>query len=197
MPLSGGPSGPVDLATAWSDAGLTGHDGAVDLVPSIYAPLATGLGVMLPAGASAHTGTITALAPVAGDPGSRRALGIRFWDGGRSPYVIFRGPRASTWAAGMYRMDVAWTQDGARHEAAYHVELRPGPAGDVPAGLSALRALAAVAGEAGIVGHTGSVGDARSLTCGRGPAREAPMAIGIGYEPGQAPDIDRARAAPG
>jgi hypothetical protein len=188
-PLIGTPSSdPLDLARAWLDAETTADGAVLDQVPSIHAPRAAGLGVMLPVGARAHSGTITGLAPTTGDLGSRRALGVRFWDAGRSPYVIFRAPRGSTWPAGLYRMDVQWTDDDGSHRAAYHVELRPGPEASVPSALSAARVLAAAAGVDGVVAYAPGTRRPRPSDCGGSPGREPPTALGVTFDPHRSPD---------
>lgn len=189
-PLDGDAAEPTDLATAWRDAGSADDESTLDIAPSVHAPRATGLGVMLPLGASEASATITALAPDTRAVDARRVIGLHFTDGGRSPYVIFRAPRAGTWPAGIYRIDAAWTLAGARQEASYHAELRPGPQVG-PTVLAALRTFASRALSDVVLGASAQSATARELSCDDDDLTvigDIPAVIGIGHPAGEPPE---------
>jgi hypothetical protein len=67
------------------------------------------------------------------------------------PWVVFDARRGDAWAAGVYRIDVTWSDDAGVHDASWHIELRPGPYTGPPALLSMARAWARHAGTPGLV----------------------------------------------
>ena len=162
-----------------------------DGTASIRAPRATGLGVLLPDGATGATATLRTMAPVEGPSEGRRVIGLRL-DDGRTPFVVFRAPRGAPWPPGTYVIDSAWTQDGEPRQASYAIELLPGPAGEPSTPLVALRAFAGAAGRPqAIVGIPSFAGDPGDLTCleaTNATITEAPALIGIGHEEGAPPD---------
>lgn len=174
-------SAPLDPATAWRDG-----------TPSVHAPDATGLGVLLPFGAREGVATLHLVAPTEGPAPGRRAIGVRF-DAERAPFVVFRAPRGAAWAPGTYRMDATWTDPGGVASAAsYHVTLLPTP--DTAPGLvlDAARGFREWAGRDGeVVGMPSIPGeDEQDLACLEGNeavVTDVPTVVGLGHPPGEPP----------
>ena len=101
-------------------------------VPAVHAPAANGLGFVFPADATAVDAELVRLLPTGSLAGTRRATASAA--GGRwpSPYVIFGAPDDRPWPAGLYRMDIRWTDADGPHSAAAHLDLQPGPLQPTP-----------------------------------------------------------------
>ena len=159
-------------------------------VAGAWEPRANGLGVLLPTGSSEASATLHRVLPVEGSVDARRAVGLRFEGDGRSPYVIFRAPGGVPWPAGVYRLDVTWTDASGPRSAAWHVELRPGPPAPSATTLEAARMLWASPDTGPVVGFLPDAGAAHDLSCGEGDPiaiDEAPTIIGLHHEPGASP----------
>lgn len=118
-PLAGFGRDQLEVAEAW----LAG-----DQVARAWLPAASELGVLLPAGAASPSGVIRRLAP---DPvflGPVAHQGVQQGPNGEArPYVGFADASGLLIQPGVYGMDIAWTDGGARQAASWYVELLPGP----------------------------------------------------------------------
>jgi hypothetical protein len=196
IPLMGGPMRPASPALAWLDPDA--RPGSPDPV-SLDADQVNGLGVTFPVGATGIVASITRVAPdESAVVGARRAPGLHFGPHGRLPFVVFRAPGSTTWAAGTYRLDVEWVLDGARTTASYHAVLEPGPGARPSDLLLATRSFASIAGSSQQVGAAGDFATTRSLDCTGEPdpvvmaMGPSPTVIGIGHAPGTTPSEVRA-----
>ena len=159
-------------------------------VAGAWEPRANGLGVLLPSGSSEASATLHRVLPDEGPVDARRAVGLRFEGDGRSPYVIFRAPGGVPWPAGVYRLDVTWTDASEPRSAAWHVELRPGPPALSATTLEAARVLCASPDTGPAVGFLPDAGAAHDLSCGEGDPvaiDEPPTIIGLRHAPGAPP----------
>jgi hypothetical protein len=128
VPLLAKPFRPLGEKGSWLDLVGTGDDEVADgVVASAYLPRASGLGVMLPSGASIEAASLVRLAPdgsFVAPPMSRGNSDRR----GRSPFVLFEAPEGEVWTPGVYSISVDWTVGAFTHRDTWHAELRPGPA---------------------------------------------------------------------
>ncbi len=145
----GGPA--LDEAGAWLDTEPGSGRIPADRVAVAYLPRATGLGVRLPDGSVVRAASIERLTPnLLRNPPTPVGGGIidrRDTD----PWVVFAARHGEAWAPGIYRMSVTWQGPDGIQEAAWHVELRPGPYTGPPKLLALTRAWARHAGGSGLV----------------------------------------------
>lgn len=145
----GGPS--LDAAAAWLDTEPGAGRVPADRVAVATLPRATGLGVRLADGARVRAASIERLAPGPMRNGPMAIGGGSIDRRDAEPWVVFAARRGDAWAAGVYRIDVAWSDDTGVHDASWHIELRPGPYTGPPALLALARAWARHAGATGLV----------------------------------------------
>lgn len=182
VPLGSVGGAPLDAAAAWLETDPGSGRAPVNQVAVAYLPRATGIGVRLPDGAAVRAASLTRLAPDRFPGGSVR-IGGGIIDRRRTdPWVLFAAGGRDAWEAGVYRIEVTWAERGGLHEAAWHVELRPGPDTGPPPLLAMTRAWARYAGGSGIV-----VGRAEPLE--GGPRSSAIRLLGTapGSPPGDPP----------
>ncbi len=118
-PLVGTPGDLLDPASAWLDV--------AEQVASTSLSTASGIGVLLPAGARDASGVIRRLAP---DPVFGAHLvttGMRYdADNDPTPFIQFDAPQGSAWPAGVCALQMAWDASDGHHTGTWHVEPRPG-----------------------------------------------------------------------
>lgn len=182
LPLDSLGGAPLDAVGAWLDTDAGSGRVPVNHVAIAYLPRATGLGVRLPDGATVRAASISRLAPGPFINGPA-PIGGGIIDGRNAdPWVVFAARRGDAWAPGVYRIDVAWSEDGGLREAAWQIELRPGPSTGPPPLLAITRAWARHGGGSGIV-----VGRAEPLE--GGPRSSAIRLLRIGSPDGsESPD---------
>ena len=151
FPIESASGPPLDAAAAWLDTEPGSGRVPADRVAVATLPRATGLGVRLTDGARVRAASIERLAPGpmrnAPTPLGGGTIDRRDAD----PWVVFDARRGDAWAAGVYRIDVTWSDDTGVHDASWHIELRPGPYTGPPHLLSLARAWARHAGATGLV----------------------------------------------
>jgi hypothetical protein len=127
VPLESVGGVPLDEARAWLDSEAGSGRVPADRVSVAYLPRATGLGVRLPDGAKVRAAAITRLAPGPLINGPTPIGGGIIDRRDADPWVVFAARRGDAWAPGIYRIDVTWSDESGLHDAAWHIELRPGP----------------------------------------------------------------------
>ena len=150
IPLEAESGPPLTEAGAWLnvDPG-TGH-APRSHVATVFVRSATGLGVILPPESKVRRSEILRLAPepLRGDP-------VLVPDDAspapQAAHVLYRPPGGGAWTPGVYRLSVTWDDPAGRHVQSWHVELRPGPVGELPEMLLAVRGFARYAGSTGVV----------------------------------------------
>jgi hypothetical protein len=148
LPSEEGPS--LTETAAWLnvDPG-TGHAPRSHLA-TVFAPLATGIGVMLPPGSVVERSSVRRLAPepLAAEP---ELVKDDPTAGPSAAHVLYRAPSGGAWAPGVYRVAIRWADAAGLHDRSWHLELRPGPVGELPSMLLAARGFARYAGSTGVV----------------------------------------------
>jgi hypothetical protein len=69
----------------------------------------------------------------------------------QAAHVLYAPPGGGAWSPGVYRISVSWDDPAGRHVQSWHLELRPGPIGELPSMLLAARGYARYAGSTGVV----------------------------------------------
>ncbi len=162
LPADAGP--PLTDSGAWLDVDPATGRAPRSHVSAVFAPEATGLGVILPAGSVVRASTILRLAP-GPLPAEPARVGDDETSNRQTAHVLYRSPDGGAWTPGVYRLSVAWTDSTGRHDRSWHIELRPGPVRELPSMLLAARGFARYAGATGVVvGPPGPLaGDPRSV----------------------------------
>jgi len=184
VPLAAVEGAPLDEADAWLNVDPGTARQPRSFVATAYLPRATGLGVALPAGAIVTSASIERLAP---EPFPNAPKRVDPGDKSVAPgsLVLFAAP-GGAWTAGVYRLSLVWTGPDGPRDDSWHVELRPGPLGEVAPLLAAARDWARFAGSTGVILGTsesaGPGGDGAAIE--RVPLRPDdatyPISTGIG-----------------
>lgn len=174
IPLRTEAGPPLTEAGAWLNVDPGTGRAPRSHVATVFVRSATGLGVILPAGAVVRRSEIRRLAP---EPLDGEPLLVPD-DASLAPqaaHVLYRPPDGGAWTPGVYRISVMWDDSTGQHDRSWHIELRPGPVGELPSMLLAARGFARYAGSTGVV-----VGTAEPLEGG-------PRSVAIRLlQPGQA-----------
>jgi hypothetical protein len=161
-------------------------------------PRASGLGVIMPVGATDIEATIRSLGPESLSATPKQVVRTRIDDGPRTPYVVFGSPGGGAWPAGTYAIDTSWSMADGHSTATYLVEFAPQAAME-PLALAAARTfLDATAGVEPTL--AGVAVPATELSCAREmPSVDQAAFIGVSYPPGRPPSMIRLQleATPG
>lgn len=146
--VEGGP--PLTETEAWLNVDPGTGRAPRSRVATVFVRSATGLGVILPAGATVRRSEASRLAPepLRGEP---LLVADDASHGPQAAHVLYRPPGGGAWTPGVYRISVTWDDPAGRHARSWHVELRPGPVGELPQLLLAARGFARYAGVSGVV----------------------------------------------
>lgn len=119
------PVEPFDEAGVWLSSVSEGGNRS-ETVATIFRPLATGIGVQLPANATSVDAAIRRLSPDTDWPSQDQVTIMDLALADDDHHVVLWAPDGRPWEPGTYAIDLKWDDDGGHQVTTWHIAFLPG-----------------------------------------------------------------------